>query len=71
MRLAGERILRGASFAALHVAADVDRVLMCQRVELLILIAAAKRRAAEMAIDLDSPAPLVSPASYRRAGRRA
>lgn len=55
MRLPRERVLCGAPFAALLVAADKDRVLMRQPVELLILIAA-KRRAAEMAIDLQ-PAP--------------
>lgn len=57
MWLAGERILCSASFAALLVAADVDRVLMSQRVKLLKLTAVAKCRATEMAINLDGRAP--------------
>jgi hypothetical protein len=45
----------------LLIAADVDRVVMNQRVEPLKLVATAKRRSAEMAIDLhqtQSIAPL-------------
>lgn len=58
MRFAGEWVLCRASLAALSVAADVDRRLMSSRVERLTLIAAAKCRAAEMAIDLDRAALL-------------
>jgi hypothetical protein len=54
MRLAGERVFCRASLAALLVGADVDRVVVPQRVEPLILTAATQRGAAEMAIDLDS-----------------
>ena len=57
MWLAGKRILRSASFAALLVAADVDRVLTSQRVKPLELTPVAKCRAAKMAINLDGPAP--------------
>ena len=61
MLLARERVQCRAPLAALLIAADVDRVVMNQRVEPLKLVATAKRRSAEMAIDLhqtQSIAPL-------------
>ena len=51
--LTGERIARSAQLAASLIAADVDRVSLPGPAEALILLGAAERRAAEMAINLD------------------
>jgi len=59
MSLAGERIACGAQLAASLIAADVDRVSLSGPVEALILLGTAKRRAAEMAMNLDRLSPWV------------
>ena len=51
--LAGERVARSAQLAASFVAAEVDRVSLRGPSEALILLGGAKRRAAEMAMNLD------------------
>ena len=51
--LTGERVARSTHLAASLIAADVDRVSLRGPAEALILLGVAKRRAAEMAINLD------------------
>jgi len=55
--LASERIACGAQLAASLIAADVDRVSPGGPVEGLTLLGTAKRRAAEMAMNLDRLSP--------------
>src|SRR5947208_2933804 len=50
---AGERVARRAALAAAIIAADIDRVSLSGPGEALILLGIAKRRAAEMAMNLD------------------
>jgi hypothetical protein len=58
--LAGERIACGAKLAASLIPADVERVAVSRPVEGLILVGAAKRRAAKMAMNLDRLLPRVA-----------
>jgi hypothetical protein len=57
--LAGQRIACGAQLAAALIAADVDRVSLGGLLEALRLVGTAKRRAAEMAMNLDRLSPWV------------